>query len=1069
MNTNNPGMTKDRTKRLTIGMLISGLSHYQLMWLGAVDYARAQGVNLVCFVGGVQARPGTGAFASNVVFDLASVDTLDGLIVWGSHGAGVLENLDEAETREFLDRYRGLPIVNVETPMAGIPCVFTDTRVAMRQMIDHVIETHQRRRIALIRGPDGHFETQERVRAWSDTLEAHGLVVDERLSSPPVGWGDEDGAAAMRLLLDERHLRPGVDFDALVVTEVQYAVGALVVLQERGVAVPGEVSVVGFNDVVSAETVVPAVTTMRKPFYESGRRALQTVLALVRGEPAPDLVDVQAEMVIRRSCGCWPDEISTAGFLGDVEVTRAQVAPALTRVLAGIAAHMSPDLLARSVEQLVSAFWAGLEAPGDVFLSTFESVMRQVSLDRGQVSRWHLVLSALREYLRPLLDSDQLAWAEVMWQQARTLVGHQVQRSEIAFRLERVRQSDQMRALGMRMMLGQSVADVTRIIAQELPGMGIRSGYLALYDDPERPLDGVRLVLAWRDSRRIELSAQEQHYPTRQLLPHDVWPNGRSYQVGVFPLDAQEQPLGFAVFEIGPADGNLYSSVQQEIVNALQGAFLIEQRRQAETELVQERALLRTLIDNLPDYVYIKDRQSRFVLNNAAHIRVLGARSQEELLGKTDFDFFPSEFASQYYEVEQALMARDESMIDYEEEVIDQATGEHQWGSTTKVPLHDAAGRVTGLVGLTRDVTKIKQVEADLEQYAEAMARRAVQLQTASEVARDTTSVRELGDLLNRVVDLVHDRFGFDYVGVFLVDDQGEYAVLAAATGEVGGALLAQGHRRRVGQEGIIGHVAMTGEFRTVFDVAGDDTYVLNPLLPDTRSEVVLPLQVGGQVIGVLDMQSARVAGFDEEDVAALSIVADQLAVAIQNVRLFEQMQQTVRELQASTAQYTREAWQKLAHGAQPLGYRYRRLGVEPAPERSAEAARALELGEPVVGTGTEQPDASGAVAVPVKLRDQVVGVLNLRFQGGAVPAETVSLIEQVANRLALSMESARLLQDTRRRAVRDRLLSQVAARMGESLDIHTVLRNSVREMRAALGLKEVEIRMGSAPVSDEE
>lgn len=1070
---------KNSPKRPTVGMLATVTHADQLMWLGAADYARAQDINLICLAGGLQVNPGAPGGAPNMVYHLAHTGLLDALIVWGSANSGMMQLLDERETNRFMDHYRDLPLVNVEKPLPGIPCVFTDTYTGMRQILDHLIEAHGRRRIALIRGPAGHFENEERTRAWVDALEAHGLVADESLLSPPSGWNQEDGEAAMQLLLDERHLQPGIDFDALATTEVQYAVGALTVLQQRGVSVPDEVSVVGFNDIAGAEIVAPAVTTVEKPFYESGRVALRAALDLLQGTPVPGVLDVPAEMVIRRSCGCWPGEILTAGFevdrtAGGAGAAVEQVVPALTHVLESIAPDAPSDVLAQCAEQLVLAFDAELiqvgkpETPGDVFLSAFENVMRKVPLERRYVSRWHWLLSVFRERVRPTLADERIEQAEAVWQQARTLVAHEMQRAEMAFRLERANQNNLMSALEQRMSAAQDIETLMAVIGRGLPGLGIRSGYLALYQDPTQPLGEVNLWLAWRDLTPIELPDGGRRYPFREFLPPALLPADHSYQLAVLPLYIEEQQFGFIVMEFGPTDGSLYVLIQREISSALQNVLLVEQRRQIEAELARERALLRTLIDNIPDYVYIKDRQSRFLVNNAAHIRMLGAQSQDALFGKTDFDIFPREFAEQYYESEQAMMARDEPLIDHQEEAIDQSTGNRRWVLTTKVPLHDAGGSVNGFVGVTRDITAIKQAEEELAHYAGEMERRATQIQTASEVARDATSVRDLGRLLSRVVHLLVERLGFDHAMVFLVDDTQEYVILMAASGEAGQEMLSSGRRVQVGQEGLIGRVAATGQFRLVSDVRRDAQHQSPLLLPGTHAEAVLPLQVGGQVIGVLDIQSNRVNGIDDSDVAALNIVADQLAVAIENVRLLDRMQQTVQELEISSAQYTREAWQRLSRSEQQLGYRYRRLGVEPAEEQTTEAQRALQLGSPVVNpAASEQGEAISTVAVPVRLRDQVVGVLNLRFAGAAVSPDVLATIEQVSNRLALSMESTRLLRDTQLRAVRDRVLSEASARIGETLDVHTVLRRAVQEMRSAMGLREVEIRMGAAPHQD--
>jgi two-component system cell cycle sensor histidine kinase/response regulator CckA len=166
----------------------------------------------------------------------------------------------------------------------------------------------------------------------------------------------------------------------------------------------------------------------------------------------------------------------------------------------------------------------------------------------------------------------------------------------------------------------------------------------------------------------------------------------------------------------------------------------------------------------------------------------------------------------------------------------------------------------------------------------------------AAEVARDATAAHDLDELLNRAVDLVQDRFEFYHAGIFLTDEQSEYAILRSATGEAGRQMLEHGHRLKVGEIGIVGHVCASGEPRIALDVGADASYFTNPFLPNTRSEMALPMRVGGRVIGALDVQSTKEAAFDHDDVEILQVLADQLAVAIERTRLFEQVQATLEE-----------------------------------------------------------------------------------------------------------------------------------------------------------------------------
>jgi PAS domain S-box-containing protein len=200
-----------------------------------------------------------------------------------------------------------------------------------------------------------------------------------------------------------------------------------------------------------------------------------------------------------------------------------------------------------------------------------------------------------------------------------------------------------------------------------------------------------------------------------------------------------------------------------------------------------------------------------------------------------------------------------------------------------------------------RMADRLQASHAELERrVAERTAdlhRRALQLHAAAEVARSATCAGDLDNLLHSAVDMIQDRFGFYHAGIFLVDERREYAVLRAATGEAGNRMLARRHRLKVGEVGIVGFVAGTGQPRIALDVGEDACFFDNPDLPETRSELALPLRVGERVIGALDVQSRQAAAFDESDVTILQTMADQLAMAIENARLVHEMQMAIREL----------------------------------------------------------------------------------------------------------------------------------------------------------------------------
>jgi GAF domain-containing protein len=357
----------------------------------------------------------------------------------------------------------------------------------------------------------------------------------------------------------------------------------------------------------------------------------------------------------------------------------------------------------------------------------------------------------------------------------------------------------------------------------------------------------------------------------------------------------------------------------------------------------------------------------------------------------------------------------------------------------------------------------------ELQTRTRDLGRRSMQLQIAANISREVTAMRELDELLNRAINLVQDRFGFYHVALYLVDEQDGYAVLRAATGAAGSQMLEQGHQVDLEGEGSISYVVNSGYHRILFDVGDDAASFANPLLPETRSEVVLPLRVGRHITGALDIHCQREEAFDSDDVAVLQSMVDQFAVAIENARLLNEMQQTLRELEVASGLYTQDSWRMaVQRGRQGVGYRYRRLGIERAAELPPEALQAWADGRSVVLAS--QPDAAGdgqepvgTLVVPVKLRDQVVGVLNLSFEDQAVPPDMVSLVEEVANRLALALENARLLDETRQRGRRDRLIADITAQVRASMDVERILQTAVRGLGAALGTERAFIRLGGS------
>lgn len=343
-------------------------------------------------------------------------------------------------------------------------------------------------------------------------------------------------------------------------------------------------------------------------------------------------------------------------------------------------------------------------------------------------------------------------------------------------------------------------------------------------------------------------------------------------------------------------------------------------------------------------------------------------------------------------------------------------------------------------------------LEKRVEERTAEIASKTIQLEAASSVARKIAEIRDLQSLLDNVTRSIADQFGFYHVGLFLLDDKKQFAILQAASSEGGRKMLQLGHRLGVGQTGIVGYVTGRGRPRVALDTGADAVFFDNPHLPLTHSEMALPLIVRGNVIGALDIQSEKGKAFSDDDVEIMQTVADQLAIAIENARLFSETEAVISQFEVLTALQTRDAWAGYLKRRAP-GYQYTTLGVRP-----------LSAAVPAAGENSHE------LRVPITLRGQEIGTIRLRRKETA-PAWSQrerELAAEIAAQVALALDTSRLLEETQKSAARDQMIAGVSNRIRQTLDMETVLQTAANELRNAFGLMEAEVRLNPAKPAEE-
>ncbi|MCP4142776.1 MAG: GAF domain-containing protein [Chloroflexi bacterium] len=353
----------------------------------------------------------------------------------------------------------------------------------------------------------------------------------------------------------------------------------------------------------------------------------------------------------------------------------------------------------------------------------------------------------------------------------------------------------------------------------------------------------------------------------------------------------------------------------------------------------------------------------------------------------------------------------------------------------------------------------ITTLEERIAERTQTLERSEEQLRAAVQVGKAAASLRNVDELLKNATELIGQQFGFYHAGIFLIDDYGEYARLTAANSEGGHRMLAREHKLKVGAEGIVGYVTSTGEARIALDVGRDAAYFDNPDLPKTRSEMALPLIAGGKILGALDIQSTESQAFSEADIASLQVLADQIAIAIENAHLFEESRRSLAAAQRAYGEQSQLGWQELLHQKENYGYRSAPDGsIFPLDKNTEDESFDADVEEKDLLLDEE----GRKVAIPIMVRGETVGTIRLKKENSAASwrEKDLDLAKNMTEELSRAMDSARLFDETKQQADRERVVGEISDKMRETMNVESVIRLAADELYKLLGLEQVTIHL---------
>ncbi len=375
--------------------------------------------------------------------------------------------------------------------------------------------------------------------------------------------------------------------------------------------------------------------------------------------------------------------------------------------------------------------------------------------------------------------------------------------------------------------------------------------------------------------------------------------------------------------------------------------------------------------------------------------------------------------------------------------------------------LADAFNSMTSQLSQTLEGLEQRVTERtlDLETSKTLTEKHAKDLEVVADISRSMAAIQDLDQLLPVIAKSISEHLKYYHTGIYLLNETGNFLTIKAASSEGGQRMLMRQDTLPVEPSSLVGFVASRKQARIAQHVEQDATYLADSDLPETKSEAGLPLLVGRELIGVLDVQSTQANAFSGQDVNVLMTLANQIAISVQNARLFGETRRALVEAEKTYQQFIQQGWSRIIKSAPVQGYKYSQIGLSPLDETLAI--------EPVPeGAGLETPETRSAIlSIPIKLRDQTIGTVSIHptdFSARELDEDELTIIQATVERAALALENARLLEDSQRRATRERAISEISSKISEQSEIEAVLRSAAEELGKKLSNAEVIVEISA-------
>ncbi|HEQ71260.1 MAG TPA: helix-turn-helix domain-containing protein [Spirochaetia bacterium] len=560
-----PDRTQTRTRRkkkFNLGLFVGDLynNFEQKIYTGVKQYAREQNANVVCFVGSELYSSTRTNARRNDIYDLVSIYSVDGIV-------GISSTLGNHIPRErlidFYRRFAPLPVVSVGVDIEGMPSVRSDNESPMHELMRHLIEDHDCRRIAFVTGREHNPDSRDRLAVYREELAAHQIPVREELIIPG-RFTEETGREAVGIILDERNL----SCDAIVCGNDYLAIGVMAELSRRGIRVPDQMRVTGYDDLAESRFLSPPLSTIRQPTCAMGVVAARLLLETIHGEASSEETVLPAELVRRVSCGCGGTAgggfsaapILPRGALSLREIPAWKerlVTPLMDLIRArfqpGHAYPIDPEWVEEFVDELGQL---ALDKNEGAFLGAISALFEKSLSCNCEVSIWHEACAFLFGNIIQALpaEKDSAVFKKMYPAVAARLADFGLRRHELTM-VKNHENSKRLSTIAKSLVTVSDVGGLKRILMEELPQFAVRSCYIARFEKEHGAAsrDFCNLVFAYEDFREVDLTEETLRFLSQELIPGGFKTSGSNVYI-VMPYHFEEEHAGFIIYEVDGAN-----------------------------------------------------------------------------------------------------------------------------------------------------------------------------------------------------------------------------------------------------------------------------------------------------------------------------------------------------------------------------------------------------------------------------------------------------------------------------------------------------------------------------------